>query len=309
MIPSLETTEVRGVPTKYLYVRKNNGARPIVFIPGFGMSVECWSEQIAHFARSHPVFSYNWRGMGGTQGTGTEYLVNDLATDLYVLLGQLGIERPILCGHSLGGMIAISYAVTYVHSYSALLLVDTSLTSWKQAFSGAAGFGMLGLTRLIAKIFKTPEQEIVAKMAPQFIKQAYTPEFLQKHPEFYQQAVDTFVAGNTLRGIDLGFMAMATRQPVAPALHCIAQPTALVWGTRDTVFSRDDMERMRTAFITNSWNYRPSRRLDRPLPPLAEIPDAGHCSFQEQPVMFNNIVDAFLRQHALAPQVPALVPV
>ena len=300
----LQTTDVRGTPTKFVYERGQGGGRPIVFIPGFSMSVECWSEQLAHFGRTHPVFSYNWRGMGGTGGTGTEYLVNDLATDLYVLLRQLGIERPILCGHSLGGMIAISYAVTYLESFSALALVDTSLTSWKQAFSGAAGFGMLGLTRLMAKIFKWPESRVVAQMAPQSIKQAYTPGFLQSHPGFYEQAVATFIAGNTLRGIDLGFMAMATRQPVAPALHCVTAPSLLVWGTRDTIFTREQMERIRTAFVTDSWNHRPAKTLERPPPPLVEIPDAGHCSFQEQPGRFNEALGAFLRQHALAPAGP-----
>jgi pimeloyl-ACP methyl ester carboxylesterase len=299
MAPVPRTADVRGIPTKFIHEPGPGTGRPIVFIPGFGMSMDCWSEQIAHFSRRQPVFSYNWRGMGGTGGTGTEYLVNDLATDLYVLLRQLRIEDPILCGHSLGGMIAISYAVTYVESYSALLLVDTSLTSWRQAFSGAAGFGMLGLTRLIAKLFHKPEKDILAQMAPQFIKQAYSPEFLQRNPAFLQQAVATFIAGNSLRGVDLGFMAMATRQPVAPALHCIAKPTALVWGQRDKVFTREDMERMRTAFVTDSWTCTPPRRLPVDPPPLHEIPDAGHCSFQEQPAAFNDFVDGFLLTHGL----------
>jgi len=159
---------------------------------------------------------------------------------------------------------------------------------------------MLSLTRLMAKIFHTPEKDLLAKIGPKFLQAAYTPAFLQKHPEFFAQAVATFIAGNTLRGIDLGFMGMATRQPVAPSLHCIAEPTMLVWGQLDTVFTRADMERIREAFVTDWWTEPSPHRLPKTPPPLEEIPDAGHCSFQEQPEIFNGLVEKFLAAHPFA---------
>ena len=81
----------------------------------------------------------------------------------------------------------------------------------------------------------------------------------------------------------------------------LAEPTMLVWGQLDTVFTRADMERIREAFVTDWWTEPSPHRLPKTPPPLEEIPDAGHCSFQEQPVIFNGLVEKFLAAHAFAP--------
>jgi len=59
------------------------------------MSVECWSDQIEHFSKTHPVLSYNWRGMGGTGARAPSILIQRSFHGLVSsFLRLLHIEQP-----------------------------------------------------------------------------------------------------------------------------------------------------------------------------------------------------------------------
>lgn len=54
----------------------------------------------------------------------TTYSIPELADDVAALCSVVGIERPVVVGHSLGGMIAVDLGAWYPSLASALVLVD-----------------------------------------------------------------------------------------------------------------------------------------------------------------------------------------
>jgi len=296
--------KVRGISTCYLL--KKNGGIPIVFVNGFGLALSCWDVQIGYFSSTHTVLAYDWRGMGGTGGLRKTYTVGDLATDLHVLLQELEIENPIICGHSMGGMIAMQYAVTYYNSYSALVLVDTALTNWKQAFSNILGYGAIELfLNTEPKYLPWEDKALLRFMAPSVMKQIYDSEFVAAHPDFIKKAEEAFVANNTMRGLGLAFRAMGLREQVTPDLDTVKVPAVLVWGNKDTIFSRQDMEDIQRAFVRtpgdadfveqdSSQHEKLTENAWLNGPPLKVLEDAAHMSFQEKPKEFNDIVAQFI---------------
>ena len=296
---------VRGISTRYLL--KKNGGTPIVFVNGFGLDLSCWNSQIDYFSSMQTVLAYDWRGMGGTGGLRKTYTVGDLATDLNLLLEEVGIKNPIICGHSMGGMIAMQYAVTFYDSYSALVLVDTALTNWKQAFSNVLGSEAIEFFLHVQPKFLHWKDKILLRlMAPSVMRQIYDSDFVENNPAFITRAENDFVDNNTMRGLGLAFMAMGLREQVAPELDTVKVPALLVWGNKDTIFSRQEIEDIQKAFVKTSGDGDFTEE-DFPQnqtvtdnawlngPPLKVIKDAAHMCFQEKPREFNEIVGDFLK--------------
>lgn len=105
------------------YELRGEGA-PIVFIHGALVDHRAWDPQASELEHSHRVLRYDLRGHGRTgPSTNALYTVDLFAEDLYVLIDALGLDHPLLCGLSLGGMIAQTYALRY--PISGLVLADT----------------------------------------------------------------------------------------------------------------------------------------------------------------------------------------
>lgn len=107
----------------------------LIFIHGGLVTSTMWKHQVDYFSNSFKVIIYDVRGHGKTGVSPLKkYSVELFADDLKKLLEKLKIEKPIICGLSLGGMIAQAYATKYPQDLRALILSDTaistSLTCW-----------------------------------------------------------------------------------------------------------------------------------------------------------------------------------
>ena len=71
------------------------------------------------------TISYDRRGAGRSEYNLSYYTVADLAADARALLAHLGIDRCIIVGTSMGGMVAQQYALDYPQHIEALALINT----------------------------------------------------------------------------------------------------------------------------------------------------------------------------------------
>lgn len=102
---------------------------PLIFIHGGWTDHETWKPQIACFSKNYKVIVYDLRGHGKTVGSKIKkYSLELFMNDLKALLETLSIEKPILCGRSLGGLIAQAYAIKY-SDLRALILAALFLLS------------------------------------------------------------------------------------------------------------------------------------------------------------------------------------
>lgn len=100
----------------------NGEGRPLVFIHGAGASHDMGRPQVEHFSREYKVVTYDVRGHGQSQGADTKYSCGLFPDDLRTLLKGFDIEKPVIFGLSLGGMIAQAYAVKHPDDLSGLVL-------------------------------------------------------------------------------------------------------------------------------------------------------------------------------------------
>jgi pimeloyl-ACP methyl ester carboxylesterase len=112
------------------YYEEKGEGEAIVFIHGGLVSHRMWKPQVEHFSRSYRTVAYDVRGHGLTGGSGRkDYTVELFAEDLKALLDALSIEKPVLCGLSLGGMIAQAFAARHQDRARALVLSDTAIST------------------------------------------------------------------------------------------------------------------------------------------------------------------------------------
>lgn len=98
---------------------------PLVFIHGAWMDSTMWAAQVRHFRSRHRVITFDVRGHGRSSRCQEGCTIGRFADDLEVLLSFLNVERAIVCGLSLGGLIAQMYAVRRPTRVRALVLADT----------------------------------------------------------------------------------------------------------------------------------------------------------------------------------------
>ncbi|MFW9853763.1 MAG: alpha/beta fold hydrolase [Candidatus Thorarchaeota archaeon] len=112
-----------------IYYETTGKGRPLVFIHGAFVSSTMWNPQVAYFSKNYQTLVYDLRGHGRTGPSDKKkYSVELYADDLAQLLSRLNIQKPILCGLSLGGMIAQVFATKYFERLSALIVSDTAVT-------------------------------------------------------------------------------------------------------------------------------------------------------------------------------------
>lgn len=99
---------------------------PIVLIHGFGLDRSIWQQLASTHLGDQQVILPDVRGHGESDAPGGPYLMSLLAEDLAHLLESLGVEKAIVCGHSMGGYISLAFADQFPQMLAGLGLITTN---------------------------------------------------------------------------------------------------------------------------------------------------------------------------------------
>lgn len=95
--------EANGIRLHYGRTGAGSGKPVLVLVHGVADSGACWASLSGRLEDTYDVVFYDVRGHGLSDKPASGYLVEDHVNDLVALLAALGIDRPILMGHSMGG--------------------------------------------------------------------------------------------------------------------------------------------------------------------------------------------------------------
>ena len=146
----MPTVHTNGVET--YYERRGEGP-PVVFVHGAIVDHGQWLPQLEALSDAYTTVAYDVRGHGRTGGSAVgRYSLELFVEDLDALLTALELDRPVLCGLSLGGCIAQLYAATYPDRISGLVLADTFTSGdwrWPECLQWGVLRATIPLTRLV----------------------------------------------------------------------------------------------------------------------------------------------------------------
>jgi pimeloyl-ACP methyl ester carboxylesterase len=104
------------------------GERPLVLVHGFTGFRDDFRDQLPALRELGRTIIYDHRGHGDSTNTGdaASYSFAQLVDDLGAVLDALGVSRCDLLGHSMGGMLALPFALAEPQRVASLVLMDTA---------------------------------------------------------------------------------------------------------------------------------------------------------------------------------------
>lgn len=98
-------------------------------IHGIGSTGASWEAAIPALAEVVTPIALDLRGHGDSGKPDHGYLYDDYIDDLDGVLDALGIEQPLLMGHSLGGIVALWWAARHPNRAAGIVIADSPLRS------------------------------------------------------------------------------------------------------------------------------------------------------------------------------------
>jgi len=109
------------------YAEDGTGAEPIVFVHGWCCDHRYFAPQFAHFSARHRVVALDQRGFGASDKPQQKYTIEGFADDVAWLCRELGLVRPAIVGHSMGGAIALALGARHPQLPRAIALSDPAV--------------------------------------------------------------------------------------------------------------------------------------------------------------------------------------
>ena len=250
---------------------------PLVFLHGIGGAARAWRGQIEAFSGRYRAIAWDMPGYGGSAPL-PNVSIAALADALRDFLQQVGATKPILVGHSIGGMIVQQLLVSSPDIAGAVVLAQTS-----PAFGKADGDWQKSFTD--ARLGPLDRGETMVALAPTLVR-----ELVGDTPDANGMALArdcmAAVPEATYRATMLALLGFDQRN----ALKNIALPCLVLSGSKDNNAPAPMMAKMATYI---------------PQATYVELEGVGHLANLERPGEFNAALDQFLRAHVAATKVTA----
>src|SRR5437899_7576992 len=126
-VPAADTG-FAAVPGGRLYYEVIGAGPTVVLLHGGNLDHRMWDQQLPVLLPHFRVVRYDARGFGRSSPADTAFQAQ---TDLYALLQHLAVQHASLVGLSLGGRIAIDFALDHPEMVDKLLLAGPGVSGWR----------------------------------------------------------------------------------------------------------------------------------------------------------------------------------
>jgi len=110
------------------YYRSGGDKQTIILAHGFSDNGACWASMFPELTADYDVIAYDARAHGRSEAPLADYNSHDQADDLLGLIDVLGLQKPILMGHSMGGQTAGWATIKRPEMAAALIFEDSGIS-------------------------------------------------------------------------------------------------------------------------------------------------------------------------------------
>jgi len=156
----------------------------LLFCSVTGLDHQAWKfHQVAEFSRDHKVILFDYRGTGKSSKAVQKYSIKMFTDDAAALLDHLDVERAIVCGHSMGGVVAQLLALDYPRKVKQLILASSGTSH-----PGAHGIPLAMCRDMVRQGFDGYIREHT-------IETGWTKEFVAKNPALIEEFLRVRMSG------------------------------------------------------------------------------------------------------------------
>lgn len=238
------------------------GKTPLLLIHGLGANLKMWFPQVPDFSKHFPVITIDLPGCGNSTDTEKELTIEYMAEAINETLEIINIKKVNILGISLGGFVAIEYAVKYGDKINKLILSSTPY-----------GFDE-SIIPYLKNMLKTYENMTTREIAEARIKKAFSESADIKLVEYLTNQI-----AETKHSVYVRMAGAPLKFNAKEKISQINIPTLILVGEFDYLATIQDGEKIQSK-IKNSI--------------LKILSKTGHASSLENPDDYNNAVLSFL---------------
>ncbi|MCU0571642.1 MAG: alpha/beta hydrolase [Syntrophobacteraceae bacterium] len=255
-----------------IYFEAHGEGAPLMLISGLSGGVSSWYGQVPFFAERYRTITFDNRGAGRSDMPPGPYAMRQFAEDALCVLDHLGIERALVMGLSMGGMIAQELA----------LLAPSRIMALALGCTHHGGEHRVGPSREVMAVLVNndglTQDQIVEKNLPIFLSR----RFLTEEPhevELYRRAqLSTELQPESAFHAQLAaIVGFDSRE----RLGSLTAPTLIITGTEDLLVPKENAHLLAAAM---------------PGAELVEIPGAAHALHAECRDLLNELVHRFFQR-------------
>ena len=251
-------TIINGLEVSYI---EEGEGRPVLLLHGWGCNGGHWQPLTDALKGGFRVVAPDLPGFGESEEPPDTWGTEEYAALIAALMKALGLEKPVIAGHSNGGRVAISLAAKglaekVILTDSAGIKPRRSASYYAKVYSYKAMKKALSLPGLRGK-----KEEILERQRSK------------------KGSADYNAASPTMRRI----LSTVVNEDLTPELDAIRVPTLLVWGSEDTATPLSDGEEMEGILKKNGVDTA-----------LIVFPGRGHFAFLEEKNRFISVCKAFI---------------
>lgn len=232
---------------------------PVLLLHGWGSSFDVYKGIINTLKNRYKVVALNFPGCGNSDTMENPWNLDDYCNLVLKFMNEIGIENPIMFGHSHGGRVTLKMAADKMVNPPKIVLLDSAGLIPQKSFR----------QKWRAKSFK-----IIKTVLTLPIIKSFSAPLLEKARKHYGSA-DYNAAPLVLRKTLVSLVNTDLRD----ILHNIACPTLLIWGENDTATPLADAKIIESKIRDCG---------------LCVIKGTGHYSFCERPFEAHAIINSFL---------------
>jgi pimeloyl-ACP methyl ester carboxylesterase len=248
---------------------------PLLFIHGLGGRWQNWLLNIPAFMGSHRVIAPDLPGFGRSEMPNGRMSIQGFARVMDALCAELGVDRPVVVGNSMGGFTGAELALAFPTRVSRLVLVSAAGLSVehlkRQPILAAGRLVAVGAARGSVKSLPVVSRPRLRRAALQLVV---------RYPERLSVPLATeLVAGAGTDGF-VGGLDAVLGYKFRDRLPEIDVPVLIVWGRNDILIPVADADEYERLIGSNAH--------------AVVFEDTGHLSMLERPKRFNKLLADFI---------------
>jgi pimeloyl-ACP methyl ester carboxylesterase len=251
-----------------IYYEEHGSGEPLILLHGGTVTSSMWQQQIPSFARHFRVIAPDSRGHGRTNNPTGKFSYRLMAADVAAFIQVLGLTRPLVCGYSDGGQIALEIGMRYP-GLTAALVVGAAFYIFSETYTNglkAMGFEGPGVVDI----------KHMQEVFPKVVEAWKIDHFRADDPDYWQTLLK-----------QISTMWWAPLDYTAQDFQKITEPALILGGDRDGTFELEQAVEM----------YRLI-----PNAELAILPNTTHMSAIDSQLFTDVALDFLLRHTKTANQ-------
>lgn len=246
--------------------------RPVLFLHGWLGSWRYWFPTMERMSEHFRTYSFDFLGFGDSRRQTSPESIQAYSNQVIRFLDELGIDRVILVGHSMGGMVALKTAINHPKRIARVATVGAPIVGSSLSW--------------LLKLTDRPMLADAFARIPAF-RQFMFRQFMgvKDDPAIGEILDDSIKSSSTTMRRAVGSM---MRTDLRPELHRLVVPTLIVHGGRDNIVAPNQADLFDNV----------------PVSEVVVMPESHHFPFLEEADLFNDVLLRFLKQEPSARSAP-----